>query len=226
MWMRFTAPNSIITSLSDRFTTDIAGIQGSQAILNVSNANTSTALQVGNTTAELNHTHPFTLPPTTAPYSTQAHLIPYPCNPTPTLSPLPHHTPLHLSSPYPVTPAPTLRHCTIPHPATPSNIALPPDIFLYPIALSGQMLSHHSTPYCAMSPLPSPLSDRSQPPPPKCLHPFSYHHLLTLLNPPNPATTSFQRTPSHVQQAQYSMFQFSCEIYILHHSLFKPKSRI
>ena len=45
MWMRFTAPNSIITSLSDRLTTDIAVIQGTQVILNVSNANTITALQ-------------------------------------------------------------------------------------------------------------------------------------------------------------------------------------
>ena len=46
MWMRFTAPTSIITSLSDRLTTYITGIQVDQAILNVSNANTHTALQL------------------------------------------------------------------------------------------------------------------------------------------------------------------------------------
>ena len=169
MWMRFTSPNSILTSLSDRFTTDIAGIQGSQAILNVSNANTSTALQVGNTTAELNHTHPFTLPPTTAPYSTQAHLIPYPCNPTPTLPPYPttphfifprptpslrsYPPPLHDTTPRdPLQPSSSARHLPLPHCVIRPDVVKPLDALLRNVTLTQPPFRPLSTPSPQVSP--------------------------------------------------------------------------
>ena len=46
----FVPPESNITALSERLATDIAGIQGAQVILNISNAATHTALQVVNAT--------------------------------------------------------------------------------------------------------------------------------------------------------------------------------
>ena len=48
LWALLPLPESNISALSERLATDIAGIQGAQVILNISNVATYTALQVNN----------------------------------------------------------------------------------------------------------------------------------------------------------------------------------